>query len=803
MSRYSGNNGFTPGPPLERPASTGIYLSVWENRMHELVELLTRSSLEHHKLDLMAEVSHLKMRLAAAEKDRRDADDRFRALQRQVTDLESKLVMKDAENSELRLRLGRNGTLPSMDGSDIEVEKLKRAVDALMASNEEKERKLEDMRRLLKRYRRVEEILVQAQGRKAQSCNVLSLPPCPPLPLAHHFSMSPHPHLPRVSLSPSFLQHFHHNPSSISSHCSFLSIQSAHLANTSRHAAAPHFLSLDSPPPAPSSPSLPHADYHYHQNPALTVDSNHESFLDDGFQFSNMDILNSTFATRSSQPCASYYATSVNSSSRPVISVPQTSTCSSNLKLSLATMNTPLNDAQSIATSPITSTSFGISFPAENHMISSICYNISDTSTLLTQCGLYKPLPNVNLDLHYQNRVTSACDVNPCACSAGHTPPHNTTRPPTCRSILSSSHTIVCSKPPHTIVCSKPPHTTVCSKPTQTIVCSKPPHTIVCSKPPHTIVCTKPTHTFVCSKPPHTIVCSKPTQTIVCSKPPYTIVCSKPPPGPCHSGRLRNPKISSYATTSTLSTTTTTFNLAQRKHRSAVEELLMNVEDGDSSSNSSSTTPSTGDTSLRDQQHSQLHPDDRPDRHYISSPSATSTPVHQMSSSMNGGLAVATIPPSSRQAMGLQRSNSCENLVPGSKSSSFLKKGDDGGLSPGGSSSGGSSKRSGGYGTLPKHQQQLQQSPHHHYHHHTHISSHNRSGSSSGSKEELRVDIRSGPEGGGKKSRSGGFHGLGKTLMRVRSGKRSSSAPNLGDLSGRHGLECLLHGRVPISLFKS
>ena len=46
-----------------------------------LQELLTRSSLEHHKLDLMAEVSHLKMRLAAAEKDRRDADDRFRALQ--------------------------------------------------------------------------------------------------------------------------------------------------------------------------------------------------------------------------------------------------------------------------------------------------------------------------------------------------------------------------------------------------------------------------------------------------------------------------------------------------------------------------------------------------------------------------------------------------------------------------------------------------------------------------------------------------------------------------------------------------
>ena len=37
-----------------------------------------------------------------------------------MTELEAKLVMKDAENSELRLRLGRNGTLPIVDGSGRE-----------------------------------------------------------------------------------------------------------------------------------------------------------------------------------------------------------------------------------------------------------------------------------------------------------------------------------------------------------------------------------------------------------------------------------------------------------------------------------------------------------------------------------------------------------------------------------------------------------------------------------------------------------------------------------------------------------
>ncbi|XP_059175562.1 liprin-beta-1-like isoform X3 [Physella acuta] len=295
-------------------------------------ELLTRSSLEHHKLDLMAEVSHLKMRLSSAEKDRRELDDRFRAVQRQVTELEAKLLMKDAENSELRLRLGRNGTLP-LDSSDTEVEKLKRAIDTLMLANEEKERKLEDMRRLLKRYRRVEEILVQAQGRKA------------------------------------------------------------------------------------------------------------------------------------------------------------------------------------------------------------------------------------------------------------------------------------------------------------------------------------------------------------------------------------------------------------------VEELLMNIEDGDTSSNSSSTTPSVGETAIRDQPYPMFHPDDRPDKHYLSSPSATSTPMHQLNTSFNGGNAVSSIPVNSRQAMGMTRSNSCEHLVPGSKpkTPSFRKKDEQ-------SPVGGPPPGSGGYGTLPKQR----------------------------SKEDVRE---------GKRSR--GFHSLGKTLLRVRSGKRSSSAPNL------------------------
>ena len=41
-------------------------------------ELLTRSSLETHKLDLMAEISSLKIRLATAENERREMEDRLK-----------------------------------------------------------------------------------------------------------------------------------------------------------------------------------------------------------------------------------------------------------------------------------------------------------------------------------------------------------------------------------------------------------------------------------------------------------------------------------------------------------------------------------------------------------------------------------------------------------------------------------------------------------------------------------------------------------------------------------------------------
>ncbi|XP_071121296.1 liprin-beta-1-like isoform X9 [Mytilus edulis] len=130
-------------------------------------ELLTRTSLETHKLDLMAEISSLKIRLASADKDRRDLDDRLRISQRQIKEHESKLAIKDAEINELRQRVVRNGTVVGSDSNEYEVEKLKKAVDALMLSNQEKDKRIDEMRKLVRKYKKIEEMVIHAQGRKA------------------------------------------------------------------------------------------------------------------------------------------------------------------------------------------------------------------------------------------------------------------------------------------------------------------------------------------------------------------------------------------------------------------------------------------------------------------------------------------------------------------------------------------------------------------------------------------------------------------------------------------------------------
>uniref|UniRef100_A0A8C2B5A1 PPFIA binding protein 1b n=1 Tax=Cyprinus carpio TaxID=7962 RepID=A0A8C2B5A1_CYPCA len=163
-------------------------------------ELLCRSALETQKLELMAEVSNLKLKLTAMEKERFDFDDRFgdseglileiNELRYRISDMENerlqyekKLKSTKEELVTLRRQLdGRDGDLRRLQdetGSrsptpagldsterDMEVQKMKKAMESLMAANEEKDRKIEELRQSLMRYKKVQEMVMSAQGRK-------------------------------------------------------------------------------------------------------------------------------------------------------------------------------------------------------------------------------------------------------------------------------------------------------------------------------------------------------------------------------------------------------------------------------------------------------------------------------------------------------------------------------------------------------------------------------------------------------------------------------------------------------------
>ncbi|XP_034501821.1 liprin-beta-1 isoform X4 [Ailuropoda melanoleuca] len=174
-------------------------LSATEEMLQQ--ELLSRTSLETQKLDLMAEISNLKLKLTAVEKDRLDYEDRFRdteGLMQEINDLrlrvsemdserlqyEKKLKSTKDELASLKEQLEEKETevkrlqeklVCKMKGEgleildqDIEVQKMKKAVESLMAANEEKDRKIEDLRQCLNRYKKMQDTVVLTQGKKGQ-----------------------------------------------------------------------------------------------------------------------------------------------------------------------------------------------------------------------------------------------------------------------------------------------------------------------------------------------------------------------------------------------------------------------------------------------------------------------------------------------------------------------------------------------------------------------------------------------------------------------------------------------------------
>ncbi|XP_056273411.1 liprin-beta-1b isoform X3 [Pseudoliparis swirei] len=166
-------------------------------------ELMCRNALETQKLDLISEVSNLKLKLNSIEKDRLDFDDSFRdsedlileinELRYRLTELESekqqyekKLKSTKEELAILRRQLeGQDGDMRRLQDEtgfgitassssdlterDVEVQRMKKAVESLMAANEEKDRKIDELKQSLLRYKKVQEMVMSVQGKKDKS----------------------------------------------------------------------------------------------------------------------------------------------------------------------------------------------------------------------------------------------------------------------------------------------------------------------------------------------------------------------------------------------------------------------------------------------------------------------------------------------------------------------------------------------------------------------------------------------------------------------------------------------------------
>lgn len=170
-------------------------------------ELLSRTSLETQKLDLMAEISNLKIKMVGLEKEKNDCEEsnnkaemllqelktlkikveeleneraqyewKLKATKAEIAQLHEQLALKDAEIERLQSQISSRTTAQneSAEREEVfrrrikekhqEVQRLKLGMETLLAANEEKDLRIEELTMLLNQYRRVKNFVMTTHG---------------------------------------------------------------------------------------------------------------------------------------------------------------------------------------------------------------------------------------------------------------------------------------------------------------------------------------------------------------------------------------------------------------------------------------------------------------------------------------------------------------------------------------------------------------------------------------------------------------------------------------------------------------
>ncbi|NWU60311.1 LIPB2 protein, partial [Pterocles burchelli] len=132
---------------------------------------------------LLQELRHLKIKVEELENERNQYEWKLKATKAEIAQLQEELALKDAEIERLQCQLSRTSSHSEVaEREEVyrrrlkekhqEVQRLKIGMESLLAANEEKDRRIEELTLLLSQYRRVKEIMLAARGK--MSCSSVS-----------------------------------------------------------------------------------------------------------------------------------------------------------------------------------------------------------------------------------------------------------------------------------------------------------------------------------------------------------------------------------------------------------------------------------------------------------------------------------------------------------------------------------------------------------------------------------------------------------------------------------------------------
>ncbi|NXN95112.1 LIPB2 protein, partial [Rhinopomastus cyanomelas] len=124
---------------------------------------------------LLQELRHLKIKVEELENERNQYEWKLKATKAEIAQLQEQLALKDAEIERLQSQLSRTSSHSEvaereevyrrrLKDKHQEVQRLKIGMESLLAANEEKDRRIEELTQLLSQYRRAREIMPAAHG---------------------------------------------------------------------------------------------------------------------------------------------------------------------------------------------------------------------------------------------------------------------------------------------------------------------------------------------------------------------------------------------------------------------------------------------------------------------------------------------------------------------------------------------------------------------------------------------------------------------------------------------------------------